>query len=45
MIKCPCEPNIQMEQQSRKNLIKADRGRKQPILMSSENTANCGMCG
>lgn len=43
MIKCPCfiepmtpAPNAHM---------RPHRGRKQPILHSSENTANCGHCG
>lgn len=42
MIKCPCfvEPP-----QLQNSLIRAHRGRKQPILHSSENTANCGHCG
>lgn len=43
MIKCPCfiEPPAQLQN----NLNRAHRGRKQPILHNSENTANCGHCG
>jgi hypothetical protein len=43
MIKCPCfiEPPAQLQNSN----IRAHRGKKQPILHSSENTANCGHCG
>ena len=46
MIKCPCDPNPNNQKNNtRRDLIRADRGKKQPILLCSENTANCGMCG
>ena len=43
MIKCPCfiEPPAQFQNSH----IKAHKGKKQPILHSSEKTANCGHCG
>jgi hypothetical protein len=43
MIKCPCfiEPPAQLQNSH----TRAHKGRKQPILHSSENTANCGHCG
>lgn len=43
MIKCPCfiEPLTQTPNAQNRPF----RGKKQPILHSSENTANCGHCG
>ena len=42
-IKCPCllEAAIQLQN----GHMRAHKGKKQPILHSSENTANCGHCG
>ena len=43
MIKCPCF--IEPATPAHNAHMKPFRGKKQPILHSSENTANCGHCG
>jgi len=44
MIKCPCHEKVPGRNMTR-DFVRAYRGKRQPIIQSSENTANCGQCG
>ena len=44
MIKCPCHEKASGRNLTR-DIVRAHRGKRQPIIQSSDNTANCGQCG